>query len=679
MSVRRVLLPVLLCTLAARAAAQGTDCVVSGTLFKADGTPAVLQQVAATSVVKSGASFVITPLTLTTDATGATAFAVPKGSTLWIAATALGVSQAGDLALPVPSADAATLSGLVPDAKSPVAGFSVTAGPNPSLALSLQDFGIDLTGDPGTPPAVVESFNGRTGAVMLTGTDVSDALGYTPVDPGTVVGFVNSSSETIDSARLASEIARSNVANVFAARQNLQAGAEVTATTAAPSALTIQKGTGTSSGLDIRLDGTGKGLRLFANGETLARTYFNDAGMLYTNGWMVISGTYHGQGDGYVIDHPSPDPSMLQVWSDVAGPAAQLRNSTAPGGYLLSGLDQDAHHVFSIEGSGSLRWGATTRAGMDTNLYRTGAGALRTDGSFLVGQKAYFGAADTNLYRSTASTLKTDGTFAVGQNALIGQFLMVGSGDTSLYRNSLSQLRTNASFLVDGKMGVGAFNSAFPLYVAGPESSAWTSAARFDAGANVDGGGSIIELGSRTQQFGARLYGGRWGSADRGARFVGVNSLGQESAWLHLNGQDSSATINTAGVDRVTVKANGNVGINTTPAADALLEINGGSTKGLRITPRPNIGPPASGVWSAGTIVVDAAGTVFICVMSGSPGVWKSLSTTGSPLTGTVLNVDPAPPSAGSWQLYAKDDGTGKAQLCVAFSSGPPQCFARQQ
>jgi hypothetical protein len=679
MSARRVLLSVLLCAFAARATAQGTDCVVSGALFKADGTPAVLQQVPATSVVKSGASFVITPLTLSTDATGATTFAVPKGSTLWIAASALGLPQQGDLALPIPDALVCSLAALLPAAKSPVAGFSIASGANPSLAVSLKDFGIDLTGNPGAPTAVVESFNGRTGAVTLTGTDVSDALGYMPVDPGTVVGFVNSSSETIDSARLASEIVRRDVANVFAVRQNLQAGAEVTATTAASSALTIQKGDGTSSALDIRLDGTGKGLRLFAPGEPQPRTYFNDAGMLYTNGWMVISGTYHGEGDGYVIDHPSPEPAMLQVWSDVGGPAVQLRNSSAFGGYLLSGLDLDANHVFSIEGSGSLRWGATTRAGMDTNLYRMGAGALRTDGSLLVGQKAYFGAADTSLYRSAPATLKTDGTLAVGQSALISQFLSVGGADTSLYRDSLSQLRTNASFLVDGKMSVGGSNSAFPLYVSGPESSAWTNAARFDAGANVDGGGSVIELGSRTQQFGGRLYGGRWGSGDRGARFVGVNSLGQETAWLHLNGQDSSATINTAGVDRVTVKGNGNVGINTTPAADALLEINGGSTKGLRITPRPTIGPPASGAWSAGTIVVDAAGTVYICVTAGSPGAWKSLSTTGSPITGTVLNVDPAPPSAGSWQLYAKDDGTGKAQLCVAFSSGPPQCFARQQ
>src|SRR5215471_16201013 len=62
----------------------------------------------------------------------------------------------------------------------------------------------------------------------------------------------------------------------------------------------------------------------------------------------------------------------------------------------------------------------------DTNLYRSAASFLQTDGSLLVGrqlsvdfgntgQKIYFGsAADTNVYRSAANTLKTDGWLEVG-------------------------------------------------------------------------------------------------------------------------------------------------------------------------------------------------------------------------------------------------------------------------
>src|SRR5262245_34334851 len=76
MFVRRGVLAVLCCAFGAGASAQTTDCVVSGPLFNSDGTPAILKQVPATSVVKSGASFIITPLSLNTDAAGGTTFAV---------------------------------------------------------------------------------------------------------------------------------------------------------------------------------------------------------------------------------------------------------------------------------------------------------------------------------------------------------------------------------------------------------------------------------------------------------------------------------------------------------------------------------------------------------------------------------------------------------------------------
>src|SRR5215467_2047444 len=68
---------------------------------------------------------------------------------------------------------------------------------------------------------------------------------------------------------------------------------------------TIVKCYYSSSALDLHLDGHGKAMRFFAPTDREARTYFNDSGMLYTNGWMVISGAHHGSGDGYGIDHPS--------------------------------------------------------------------------------------------------------------------------------------------------------------------------------------------------------------------------------------------------------------------------------------------------------------------------------------------------------------------------------------
>jgi hypothetical protein len=426
MLARRVL-PVLLCAFAIPVSAQTTDCVVSGVLFKADGTPAVLQQVPATSVVKSGASFIITPLTLSTDAFGEMAVAVPKGSTLWIAAAALGLSQAGDLALPVPTADVATLSTLLPLAKSPVGGVSVIAGITPIVSISLKDFGIELTDDPPPPPTTVESFNGRGGTVALTSTDVTTALGYAPVAPNAVVGAVNASADTINAARLAPEVVRRSVANVFSVRQTFDQGLQINGASNTTNALEIQKAPGSSSGLDLRLDGSGKSLRIFATGVSNPRTYFNDSGMLYSNGWVVLSGTYHGQGDGFGIDPPSGDSSMLQIWSSTSGPAVQVRNS--PSGYLLSGLDAGGNYTFGVEGNGALRWGATTRAAMDTNLYRSSPGNLKTDGSLSV---AALGLTPRTTAGPPASGNWSSGTIIV--DALGDAYICVGGGNPGTWR-----------------------------------------------------------------------------------------------------------------------------------------------------------------------------------------------------------------------------------------------------
>lgn len=57
--------------------------------------------------------------------------------------------------------------------------------------------------------------------------------------------------------------------------------------------------------------------------------------------------------------------------------------------------------------------------------------------------------------------------------------------------------------------------------------------------------------------------------------------------WVHVNGEGTFVAINTGGTDRLTVQSNGNVGVNAaTPAQDAILEVNGGNLKGLRIAPR---------------------------------------------------------------------------------------------
>jgi hypothetical protein len=192
--------------------------------------------------------------------------------------------------------------------------------------------------------------------------------------------------------------------------------------------VTIEKKAGTVSALDFHLDGSGRAVRFYAaNSErpTDPRTYFNDNGMLYTNGWMVISGTMSGSGEGFNIEPPSRDPAMLYLWSDILGPALEVRAANAgPESYLFQGLDRDAHYTFSLEQNGTLRWGAASRARMDTDLYRATAKTLRTDGSLVVTNRLGVGAADPS------STLDIRGSQSVRRLAVRSDYTLT---DTDYY------------------------------------------------------------------------------------------------------------------------------------------------------------------------------------------------------------------------------------------------------
>ena len=87
---------------------------------------------------------------------------------------------------------------------------------------------------------------------------------------------------------------------------------------------------------------------------------------------------------------------------------------------LATYLPGDASDRFEILAGGQLNWGPGNAA-TDTNLYRSQANVLKTDGHFRLGQDLtvgmvsgagtiYFGSAyDTNLYRPSANKLQTDG------------------------------------------------------------------------------------------------------------------------------------------------------------------------------------------------------------------------------------------------------------------------------
>jgi len=104
---------------------------------------------------------------------------------------------------------------------------------------------------------------------------------------------------------------------------------------------------------------------------------------------------------------------------------------------------------FFIGPDGNLNWGSGAGA-QDTNMYRAGSGALKTDTAFYVGGqvyanhgaatqialandgKLYFGSAiDTNLYRSAADTLKTDDSLEVGGTLKVGGVAVTPGGGGS--------------------------------------------------------------------------------------------------------------------------------------------------------------------------------------------------------------------------------------------------------
>jgi len=72
-------------------------------------------------------------------------------------------------------------------------------------------------------------------------------------------------------------------------------------------------------------------------------------------------------------------------------------------------------------------------------------------------------------------------------------------------------------------------------------------------------------------------------------------------------------------------EVNGKAGVGVVPAGSALLDVNGGDTRGLRLRPRSTLGAPATGTWRKGTLILDSAADLFICTVPGTPGTWKKI------------------------------------------------------
>jgi hypothetical protein len=192
-----------------------------------------------------------------------------------------------------------------------------------------------------------------------------------------------------------------------------------------------------------------------------------------------------------------------------------LRGSATTTDIFSTGVVGDTNDRFVINADGKLEWGPGNAA-LDTDLFRSASGQLKTSGILNAGQEVYaraggaalvgigamgpgaeagvaFGSAgDTNLYRAAANQLQTDDQLLssldirarVGNagETVIGLYgpggesaIRFGSaGDTNLYRTAADRLRTSDRFDIDLDLYVrlGSVGGQVKAGAAGPSSEA---------------------------------------------------------------------------------------------------------------------------------------------------------------------------------------------------------------
>jgi hypothetical protein len=180
----------------------------------------------------------------------------------------------------------------------------------------------------------------------------------------------------------------------------------------------------------------------------------------------------------------------------------------------------DAQARFQVNANGTVNWGPGN-ATSDVSLYRDSAGILRANSVFYAGgnirankdnaseivlgltsagvtdARILFGNAyDTNLYRSGVGALKTDGSFTSGSILLSGAGMTI-AGDTNLYRVGAATLATDSLFLLNGTIAflrIGADDTAFGN-TSGDRGVYIKSSNRFPSTTPVNGGYLYVAAG----------------------------------------------------------------------------------------------------------------------------------------------------------------------------------------
>ncbi|NBP00431.1 MAG: hypothetical protein EBU90_09970, partial [Proteobacteria bacterium] len=161
----------------------------------------------------------------------------------------------------------------------------------------------------------------------------------------------------------------------------------------------------------------------------------------------------------------------------------------------------------------------------------------------------------TSATSTATGALQVRGGAGIGQNLHIGTFLNVQTQSTTA--------------TINAKAGNGAV---------------WAEVADFQGGnGGNDNSGAVVYV--RNNLYGSgqggKIYGGRWGTNDRGLRLTGVSFDGTENAYIHLNSEGSLIQLNVGGINRLSIAATGVVTISTVTNASSTstgaLVVNGGA------------------------------------------------------------------------------------------------------
>lgn len=175
-----------------------------------------------------------------------------------------------------------------------------------------------------------------------------------------------------------------------------------------------------------------------------------------TSKTYVSNGT--GPASGSWIEIPNLA-SLINVTAGTTGTDAVTVNVTG-----------DTQSRFIVNGSGTLEWGSGSGA-VDTNLYRSGANALKTDDSF----EAVGGLITAGTVNVTAAATSTDSfglkltgdsqnRFVVNGNSVIEWGSGAGTPDTNLFRNAANELKTDDNFTVGGDLSVAGIGQVRFIY-----------------------------------------------------------------------------------------------------------------------------------------------------------------------------------------------------------------------